>query len=117
MENTIKVKATWEFEVDTEDFSEEFVDVKGLAKDLTQREMGNLLQNQEIAAEDFSYELETESQFTNDELNMLSEGVIVLIKNANEALTLVNDNKCIDALMELRQKYQILNAKICGMIK
>ena len=38
MENTMKVKAIWEFEVDTEDFSEEFVDVKGLAKDLTQRD-------------------------------------------------------------------------------
>lgn len=60
MKNIMKVKAIWEFEVDTEDFSEEFVDVKGLAKDLTQREMGNLLQNQEIAAEDFSYELENE---------------------------------------------------------
>ena len=60
MENTMKVKAIWEFEVDTEDFSGEFVDVKGLAKDLTQKEMENLLQNQEIAAEDFSYELETE---------------------------------------------------------
>lgn len=68
MENTMKVKAIWEFEVDTEDFSEEFVDVKGLAKDLTQREMENLLQNQEISAEDFSYELEAEKQFTDDEM-------------------------------------------------
>ena len=61
MENTMKIKAIWEFEVDTEDFSEEFVDVKGLAKDLTQKEMENLLQKQEISAEDFSYELETEN--------------------------------------------------------
>ena len=35
----MKVKAIWEFEVDTEDFLEEFVDIKGLAKDLTQKEM------------------------------------------------------------------------------
>ena len=56
----MKVKAIWEFEVDTEDFMEEFVDIKGLAKDLTQREMENLLQNQEISAEDFSYEVESE---------------------------------------------------------
>ena len=54
------VKAIWEFEVDTEDFMEEFVNIKGLAKDLTQREMENLLQNQEISAEDFSYEVESE---------------------------------------------------------
>ena len=54
------VKAVWEFEVDTEDFMEEFVNIKELAKDLTQREMENLLQNQEISAEDFSYEVESE---------------------------------------------------------
>ena len=54
------VKAIWEFEVDTEDFMEEFVNIKGLAKDLTQREMENLLQNQKISAEDFSYEVESE---------------------------------------------------------
>ena len=56
----MKVKAIWEFEVDTEDFMEEFVNIKELAKDLTQREMENLLQNQEISAEDFSYEVESE---------------------------------------------------------
>ena len=56
----MKVKAIWEFEVDTEDFMEEFVNIKGLAKDLTQREMENLLKNQEISAEDFSYEIESE---------------------------------------------------------
>ena len=54
----MKVKAIWEFEVDTEDFLEEFVDIKGLAKDLTQREMENLLQNNEISAQDFTYEVE-----------------------------------------------------------
>ena len=56
----MKVKALWEFEVDTEDFMEEFVNIKELAKDLTQREMENLLHNQEISAEDFSYEVESE---------------------------------------------------------
>lgn len=52
------VKAIWEFDVDTEDFDSKFVDIKGLAKDLTKREMENLLQNQELSAEDFSYESE-----------------------------------------------------------
>ena len=56
----MKVKAIWEFEVDTEDFMEEFVNIKELAKELTQREMENLLKNQEISAEDFSYEVESE---------------------------------------------------------
>ena len=54
----MKVKAIWEFEVDTEDFDEEFVDIKGLAKDLTQREMEYLLEHKEILADDFSYEVE-----------------------------------------------------------
>ena len=71
----MKVKAIWEFEVDTEEFSEEFVDVKGLAKDLTQREMENLLQNQEIVADDFSYELETEKEFTDDEPQHIYETI------------------------------------------
>ena len=51
MENTMKVKAIWEFEVDTEDLDEEFVDIKGLAKDLTQREMEYLLEHKEISAD------------------------------------------------------------------
>ena len=117
MENTMKVKAIWEFEVDTEDFSGEFVDVKGLAKDLTQKEMENLLQNQEIAAEDFSYKLETEKQFTDDELYMLSDGILALIRSTNEALRLVCDSKSIEVLQESQKKYKDLNAKICGMLE
>ena len=117
MKNTMKVKAIWEFEVDTEDFSEEFVDVKELAKDLTQREMENLLQNQEIEAEDFSYELEAEKQFTDDELYMLSDGILALIRSTNEALRLVCDSKSIEVLQESQKRYKDLNAKICGMLE
>ena len=58
MSKTITVKAVWEFEVDVEDFDESFVDVKGLAKDLTQRELEYRLQHQDMSAEDFMYELE-----------------------------------------------------------
>ena len=117
MENTLKVKAIWEFEVDTEDLSEEFVDIKGLAKDLTRREMGNLLQNQEISAEDFSYELETEKQFTDDELRILSNGILSLIDNVTKALNLVYDSKSVEVLLTSQEKYRELNTKICGMIK
>ena len=56
----MKVKVIWEFEVDTEDFDEKHVDIKELAKDLTRREMVYLLQNQEMSAEDFIYEVESE---------------------------------------------------------
>ena len=113
----MKVKAIWEFEVDTEDFMEEFVNIKELAKDLTQREMENLLHNQEIAAEDFSYELENEKQFTDDELYMLSDGMLALIRNTNQALQLTSDKSCIEALENLNRKYKELNTKICGMLK
>ena len=113
----MKVKAIWEFEVDTEDFMEEFVNIKGLAKDLTQREMENLLQNQEISSEDFSYELENEKQFTDDELYMLSDGVLALIRNTNQALQLISDKGCIEALENLNKEYRELNTKICGMLE
>ena len=113
----MKVKAIWEFEVDTEDFMEEFVNIKELAKDLTQREMENLLQNQEIASEDFSYELENEKQFTDDELYMLSDGVLALIRNTNEAMKLVSDGKSIEVLGDTLTKYRELNKKICDMLK
>ena len=117
MKNTMKVKAIWEFEVDTEDFSDEFVDVEGLVKDLTQREMENLLQNQEIASEDFSYELENENQFTDEDLYMLLDGVLALIRNTNEAMKLVSDGKSIEVLGDTLTKYRELNKKICDMLK
>ena len=56
----MKVKATWEMEIDVEDLDEKHVDIKGLAKDLTRREMAYLLHNNEILSEDFSYEVESE---------------------------------------------------------
>lgn len=54
------VKAVWEFEVNTEDFDNKSVDINGLAKDLTKREMKYLLEHEEISEEDFSYETESE---------------------------------------------------------
>lgn len=54
----MKVKAIWEFETDMEDFDPKHVDIKGLAKDLTQRELDYLIKYGEIQADDFSYEVE-----------------------------------------------------------
>ena len=56
----MKVKAVWEFEVDTTDFNSKSVDIKELAKDLTKREMKYLLGNKYISSEDFDYEVESE---------------------------------------------------------
>lgn len=54
----MKVKAIWEFEVDANDFDPKFVDIKGLAEDLTKRELKHLLQNRDLQADDFDYEVE-----------------------------------------------------------
>ena len=54
------VKAVWEFEVNTEDFDNKSVNINGLAKDLTKREMKYLLEHEEISEEEFSYVIESE---------------------------------------------------------
>ena len=56
-------------------------------------------------------------QFTDDELYMLSDGVLALIRNANEAIKLVSDGKSIEVLEDILKKYRELNKKICDMLK
>lgn len=51
----MKVKATWEFEVDVSDLDPKFVDVPGFAIELTKREVDSLLEAGELSAEDFEY--------------------------------------------------------------
>lgn len=67
--------------------------------------------------EDFTYELEKEKRFTDDELYMLSDGMLALIRNTNKALQLTSDKKCIEALENLNKTYRELNTKICGMLE
>ena len=64
----VKVKAVWEFEVDTEDFDEEFVDIIGLAKDLTKTEMKSMLDNNELSEEDFTYEVAQDSTISDTKI-------------------------------------------------
>ncbi len=47
----ITIRASFDFEVDVEDFDEEYVDIEGLAIDLTKREIDTL------SSEDFNYEI------------------------------------------------------------
>lgn len=54
------VRAIWEFDVDDSEMSEEWVDVQGLCKELTQREVDYLLKHNELNAEDFQYECHPE---------------------------------------------------------
>ena len=56
-------------------------------------------------------------QFTDEELYMLSDGVLALIRNTNEAIKLVSDGKSIEVLEDILKKYRELNKKICDMLK
>lgn len=57
------------------------------------------------------------NQFTDEELYMLSNGVLALIRNTNEAMKLVSDEKSIEVLGYTLTKYRDLNKKICDMLK
>jgi len=54
--------------------------------------------------------------FSNEELYMLSEGILLLIRDANGAAALLHDANLIKEVEDLRSKYVELNAKICDMI-
>lgn len=56
-------------------------------------------------------------QFTDEELYMLSDGVLALIRNINEAIKLVSDGKSIEVLGDTLTKYRELNKKICNMLR
>lgn len=58
-----------------------------------------------------------EKQFTDDELRILSNGILSLIDNVTKALNLICDSKSVDVLLASQEKYRELNTKICGMIK
>ena len=59
----------------------------------------------------------TEKQFTDDELYILSDGLLALIRNVNNAARLVCNNKTLDAMDEELNTYRKLNEKICKMIE
>ena len=56
------VKIVYELDIDTTDFDPKFIDVCGMAKDLSKLEMKSLLDNKHLEAEDFTYVIETEDE-------------------------------------------------------
>lgn len=56
-------------------------------------------------------------QFTNEELYILSDALLNLIRTTNEALKLTYDNKSIEALRNVNEIYRKLNNKVCSMMK
>ena len=51
----MRVRAIWEFDVDTDDLDPKCIDIPGLAKDLTKRELAYSLERSTIDADDFEY--------------------------------------------------------------
>lgn len=62
-------------------------------------------------------EKEIVNQFTDDEMYILSDGLLALIRSTNEALKLTYDKESIYSLQAAVEKYQKLNTKVCGYIK
>lgn len=56
------VRAVWEFDVDTDGLDPEFVDIPGLAKELTKAELSCLLSRGELTIYDFEYEIVEEEE-------------------------------------------------------
>lgn len=53
--------------------------------------------------------------FSDEELNIMSDGILALIHNVNEAIRLTRDEKAKDALYDANRKYRGLNSKICNL--
>ena len=56
-----------------------------------------------------------DSYFPDEELKIMSDGILALIHNVNEAIRLTVDEKAKDALYEANRRYRELNSKICNL--
>lgn len=54
--------------------------------------------------------------FSDAELLMLSDGILALMANAEEALRLVKNKDVHGIISQEMQRYSDLNAKLCGMM-
>ena len=57
------------------------------------------------------------TEFTDDELYLLSEGLLALIGNTTKAMQYTYDRTALEALNVAMNKYSALNSKVCGMMK
>jgi hypothetical protein len=51
----MKVLVMWEFDADVKDYDPKFVDIPGLAKDLTKNELASQIVNGDLTVDDFEY--------------------------------------------------------------
>ena len=56
-----------------------------------------------------------DSYFSDEELKIMSDGILALIHNVNEAIRLTVDKQAKDALYEANRRYIELNSKICSL--
>ena len=56
-----------------------------------------------------------DSYFSDEELKIMSDGILALIHNVNEAIRLTVDEKVKDTLYEANRRYRELNSKICSL--
>lgn len=54
--------------------------------------------------------------FTDEELLILSDGILALVADAEEALRLVKNRDVHGIISQEMQRYSDLNAKVCGMM-
>lgn len=72
--------------------------------------------NYEEALDVWMYNLGIKEEFTSEEMYILSDAMLELIRTTNNALKLVYDNDSIKALQTTLEKYQKLNEKVCKML-
>ena len=72
--------------------------------------------NYEEALDVWMYNLGIKEEFTSEEMYILSDAMLELIRTTNNALKLVYDNDSIKALQTTLEKYQKLNEKVCRML-
>ena len=72
--------------------------------------------NYEEALDVWMYNLGIKEEFTSEEMYILSDAILELIRTTNNALKLVYDNDSIKALQTTLEKYQKLNEKVCRML-
>lgn len=72
--------------------------------------------NYEEALDVWMYNLGIKEGFTSEEMYILSDAMLELIRTTNNALKIVYDNDSIKALQNTLEKYKKLNEKICRML-
>ena len=58
-----------------------------------------------------------ECSFTESEIKMLSDAVLMQIKDLGQAMQLTFDYECLKALKHVSGRYAALNSKLCEALK